>query len=134
MKKLLFLGCLCALAFTTSVAQTPDITDGPEFCVSKTAQTEIVGNIEIGIILGEQWSYDVLVASNPNTPYTIVDTENPSFCFMGKEFKFYKVKDSRGKHSRLTYFKSNLDNSIINTDQNIANAKNSWYRHRSIEA
>lgn len=131
MKKLLFLGCLCALAFTTSVAQTPDITDGPEFCVSKTAPTEIAGNIEIGITIVEQWSYDVLVASNPNTPYTIVDTENVSFCFMGKDFRFYKIKDSRGKYSSLTYFKSSLQNSLNNKNQYIAN---SWYRHRSIEA
>lgn len=128
MRKLLFLGCLCALAFTTSVAQTPDITDGPEFCVSKTATSEIVANIEICIILGEQWSYDVLVASNPNTPYTIVDPENPSFCFMGKEFRFYKTKDSRGKYSHLTYFKSSLQNSLNNKNQYIANSMARWYR------
>lgn len=110
MKKLITLSCLFAFGLAGNVAQAQDITDGPEFSVSKKAFVSNAEEKEIGLFLTKTNDAIVnLVIQDAEIPqYSVNSVAN--FCFMGKKFEFVKIKDSRTKRS--TYTKSINNNSI----------------------
>jgi len=105
MKKSIIFSCLCAFVLAGNVTQAQDITDGPEFSVSKTKSAPVAENQDLGTKIFIYNAVDEIgtevTIKNGQNHYATTDA---AFCFMGKRFEFTKIKDTRLKRiARISY-------------------------------